>query len=592
MKPSAKQMPIFLLLVCVASLVWACFTVVKAPDPTPTQQSSSDNQPPTRRQPARTSAPDLAMDWPDLSVMPAQGGGQNDAALIIGIENYAFAPPVKGAVQNARDWYQYFVKTRQIPISHVKLLLDDDASLEMMEEAAEAAAAKVKEGGTLWVIFIGHGAPSEADGVLIGVDAQQKAKSLYARSLPQRRLIELTKGQQAQTLLVLDACFSGKVNADTMFAEGLQPLLLVDVPQSVTVLSAGATNEFAGPLPSVERPAFSYLVLGAMRGWGDSDGDKQITAEEAVNYAREVLQTVVQDRKQTPQVSGPYAGFVLSKIEAVEDGPDLAAMVFKKSPSGAPVSRAAEDMVEVPAGEFWMGCHRSVDSGCDKDEEPGRNIKLAAFQIDKTEVTVDAYKQCVNAGQCSAPSTTSTFCSGNYTQRNNWSNPGRGNHPVNCVSWDQANTYCIWAGKTLPTEAQWEKAARGTDGQKYPWGNTEPASAGKVGNFADATAKRTFSDWPVIEGYDDGFDMTAPVGSFPPGVYGVYDMGGNVWEWTADEYRGGYDDTSPAASGSARVVRGGSFGDNNALRLRASDRNSNLTDTASVNLGLRCVVSF
>ncbi len=130
---------------------------------------------------------------------------------------------------------------------------------------------------------------------------------------------------------MLDACFSGQVSDGKMFASGLQPLLLVKMPENITVLSAGGASEFAGPLPNTARPAFSYLMLGAMRGWGDANGDKQVTAEEAVNYTRDVLQTVVKDRKQTPQVNGPKADFVLSKVEVLEQGPDLVAMVLGKS---------------------------------------------------------------------------------------------------------------------------------------------------------------------------------------------------------------------------------------------------------------------
>ncbi len=111
-------------------------------------------------------------------------------------------------------------------------------------------------------------------------------------------------------------------------------------------------------------------------------------------------------------------------------------------------------MVSVPAGEFWMGCH-ATDSACRDDEKPGRMVYLDAFKIDKTEVTVNAYKACVKAGACTEPS----------------SYEGQGDQPVTNVEWFQADAYCRWAGKQLPTEAQWEKAARGTDGRIYPWGN-------------------------------------------------------------------------------------------------------------------------
>jgi formylglycine-generating enzyme required for sulfatase activity len=364
-----------------------------------------------------------ATGWPGLSVMPPQGLGRDDAALVIGIEDYAFAPDVPGAVQNAEDWYQYFIKTRQVPIGSVKLLRDSEASLEMIEEAAEDMARRVRAGGTLWVVFIGHGAPqaSGEDGVLIGMDAQQTAKSLYSRSIPQRRLAALVEGgAQSHTVFILDACFSGKVGADQMFADGLQPMVLVKTPSSVTVLSAGASNEFAGPLPGIARPAFSYLLLGAMRGWADADADGAVTADEAMDYARVALQVTVKDRKQTPQMTGPQPP-LLSKPASPEPGPDLAALVLAQhsaqptpSPGAAP-STAQGDMVTVPAGEFWMGCHPS-DSRCQDDEKPGEPVYLDAFRLDKAEVTVDAYKACVHAGRCTLPNATSDYCSGDRAQ--------------------------------------------------------------------------------------------------------------------------------------------------------------------------------
>ncbi len=225
--------------------------------------------------------------------------------------------------------------------------------------------------------------------------------------------------------------------------------------------------------------------------------------------------------------------------------------------SGESCVRSSE-MVSVPAGEFWMGCH-ATDSECVGDEKPGRMVYLDAFKIDKTEVTVDAYAACVNAGICSAPDTTSQYC---VTEHNNWGKSGRDNHPVNCVDWFQADAYCRWGGKQLPTEAQWEKAARGTDGRIYPWGN-------KVASCTHAVMDDG--------GQGCGTNLSNSVGSKPAGAspYGALDMSGNVWEWTADWYDSGYDASSPSrnptgpSSGSDRVFRGGGF-NNKAAYLRAS----------------------
>ncbi|MBY0399184.1 formylglycine-generating enzyme family protein [Myxococcota bacterium] len=174
-----------------------------------------------------------------------------------------------------------------------------------------------------------------------------------------------------------------------------------------------------------------------------------------------------------------------------------------------------------------MGCNESIDSECDDDEKPARRVALVAYSIDKTEVTVAAYRACVSAGICSAPDTGGS-CNGEAS--------GRDRHPINCVNWDQASAFCRWAGKRLPTEPEWEKAARGTDGRRFPWGNESYSPSGGLAN---------------LSGSEDGYSETSPVGSFPGGdsPYGAVDMAGNVWEWTSD----------PGPGGSGRSVRGGSW---------------------------------
>lgn len=246
---------------------------------------------------------------------------------------------------------------------------------------------------------------------------------------------------------------------------------------------------------------------------------------------------------------------------------------------------APSSMVLVPAGEFWMGCSAS-DIQCAGDEKPGKKVRLDAFKIDRTEVTVDAYKACVDAGRCSPPNTTSSFCSGTKAHLSNWGQAGRGDHPINCVTWDQADTYCKAQGKQLPTEAQWEKAARGTDERLYPWGYEAPSCRYAV-IFGEG-------DQPVSrQGCGEG--STWPVGSKPEGAspYGALDMSGNVWEHIADWYDySAYGSSSNThltgpSSGTTRVNRGGSFEGN--LSLRASSRGYRLPSVADVNLGFRCV---
>ncbi len=252
-----------------------------------------------------------------------------------------------------------------------------------------------------------------------------------------------------------------------------------------------------------------------------------------------------------------------------------------------------EGMVRVEAGTFLMGiCNEKTNPPCRpgdpgynsydypdvayEDEVPLHEVYLDAYDIDAYEVTVAAYRACVEAGACEAP--------GDW-EGCNWGRSGYENHPVNCVGWADADTYCRYAGKRLPTEAEWEKASRGTQGQKYPWGNA-PATC-ELANFIDS--------------YDSGtycVGETTPVGAYPAGVspYGAYDMAGNVWEWVADKYGFNYYQVSPEANpqgpanGLYRVIRGGSWDDYPSY-VRSANRDSFEPDSRPKGFGFRCAVT-
>ena len=297
--------------------------------------------------------------WPrlDQPINMANGvtDGKRDAALIVGIEDYAYAPDIPGARRNAEDWYAYLRKTRGLPIGNIVLLRDGQASREEIEHGAKKAAARVGKGGTLWTIFIGHGAPAPdgKDGVLVGVDAQQTVRSLAARSLRRSTLLKsLEKGRQGRTVVLLDACFSGKSNSGAQLAPGMQPMLAAKPAKTgrrTLLFTAARGNEFAGPLPSGARPAFSYLMLGALRGWGDQNGDGRVTGQEAVDYARTVLSALVTSRLQSPELIGPAATALAAG--ATEKGPDLDAIRLGRKAPPPPVAKPSTPTAAPPVIE-------------------------------------------------------------------------------------------------------------------------------------------------------------------------------------------------------------------------------------------------
>jgi formylglycine-generating enzyme required for sulfatase activity/tRNA A-37 threonylcarbamoyl transferase component Bud32 len=260
-----------------------------------------------------------------------------------------------------------------------------------------------------------------------------------------------------------------------------------------------------------------------------------------------------------------------------------------ETPTSTTVTQVREKdgavMVYVPAGTFWMGSDDS-DPDAYSNEKPQHEVYLDAFWIDRTEVTNGQYRRCVADGACNPPSK-----SGSSARESYYGNAEFDDYPVVYVDWSQAEAYCAWAGARLPTEAEWEKAARGDDRRIYPWGD---AFDGSRLNFCDRDCQFDWKDEKV----DDGYADTAPVGSYPVGAspYGALDMAGNVWEWVADWYADDYYTHSPGnnpqgpGSGTLRVVRGGSWRDPQRY-VRAAYRSENGPSYASSYRGFRCARS-
>ncbi len=265
------------------------------------------------------------------------------------------------------------------------------------------------------------------------------------------------------------------------------------------------------------------------------------------------------------------------------------------TPRGTQAASAADDlperivdahgsvMVLIPAGEFTMGSEAGFP-----DEVPVHQVYVDAFYIDLLEVTNRQYQDCVEAGACRPPRRTDC-CTEDPNRTPVWpsyfGNPAFDDYPVIFITWYDAYDFCTWRGVRLATEAEWEKASRGTDARTYPWGNEEP------------TPDRLNFTWP-----EDQFDQrplytTAPVGSYPAGAspYGVLDLAGNVYEWLWDRYDARYYEVSPYENptgpdeGEFRVTRGGSFF-NQAFRNRSANRNNAYIPADSFHFdgGARC----
>jgi len=193
-----------------------------------------------------------------------------------------------------------------------------------------------------------------------------------------------------------------------------------------------------------------------------------------------------------------------------------------------------EGMARIRGGTFQMGS----DDG-QPHERPVHGVTLGDFCIDRMEVSVAAYRACVAASACTAPDTyVSTH--GQYRVFCNWDRPGAEDHPVNCVDWSQARSFCAWGGNRLPGEAEWEYAACGSAGRTYPWGNAAPDStrANLCGDECVAYTRSVGHSFSGIAGWRDPFGATAPVTSYESSATpeGVRNLAGNVWEWVEDEY--------------------------------------------------------
>jgi formylglycine-generating enzyme required for sulfatase activity len=301
-----------------------------------------------------------------------------------------------------------------------------------------------------------------------------------------------------------------------------------------------------------------------------------------------------------PSRRAAIAGALIGLLAGCLPTPPGPSLVLRQPGDAATRAADAAVLVYVPAGAFSMGgtsemtryarslCREAAGdlaiatcgAAAFSDEHPAHPVEISAFWIDRTEVTNRQYARCVDAGECVPPVETGSFSRLHY-----FGDPAFDDYPVVQVDWHQAAAYCAWAGARLPTEAEWEYAARGPENRLFPWGDTfDPALL----NYCDRNCAG-MSD----PSYDDGFPDTAPVGSFPKGVswVGALDMAGNVREWVADWY-GAYTleavfDPQGPSTGESKIPRGGSWYDT-PDDVRSLNRGANLPEYTHPKVGFRC----
>jgi len=272
---------------------------------------------------------------------------------------------------------------------------------------------------------------------------------------------------------------------------------------------------------------------------------------------------------------GRFAGLSVRPWQATLGALLVCSCLARPAAQEAASPRHLSEMVVLGPDDFVMG------TGI-HPLEPLRRVTVGRFAIDRVEVTVAKYRTFLNAGGTVAKSG-SADC--------NLGNPAMSDHPVNCVSWDEAEQYCRWSGTRLPTEVEWEYAARGPEGREYAWGAPMPSATRMNALDQSCVAADTAlaaDDAPFP--WNDGFCTTAPVGRYPSGAtpQGVLDLAGNVWEWTSSDCLV----DEPTCSESHKILRGGGFWLSDPYVLRAAVRRAEPRAARSMMFGFRCAKSL
>ena len=518
-------------------------------------------------------------------LMPAQA---SRLALVIGNGNYnpSFNQLGLGALANPGNDATDVAKVLQK--LGFEVILRTDATRKTMRRAMHNFSQRLEQqsGGVGLFYFSGHGFQYNNINYLLPLRADiQHSVDIDSESFRANEMLLRMEGanQHGVNLVIMDACRSS-IPANFFregkgFSKGGFTSMQAPIGSLIAYSTAPNTTSWGG-LPNERNSVYTKHLLQALQ---------QKAHLDIAGLFRQVRKGVIQETRNTEEIQVPWESTSLtdSFYFAVQDGGNEPGTVFQDRLKKGGVG---PEMVVIPAGRFRMG---DIQGGGNSDEKPVHWVNIQQFAMGKFEVTVGEFRQFVNATYYKTEAEKGDGCyvydDGWKKKKDaNWRNPyfsQNDKHPVVCVSWNDATAYAEWlnqqTGKQyrLPSEAEWEYAARAGTETKYWWGN-------KIGhNRANCFENQC----------GDNFKYTAPVGSFDPNSFGLYDTVGNVWEWIADSWSEDYTNApndgkirTVGVNESYRVLRGGSWG-LNSLNTRAADRSRNDPDSRDSFVGFRVV---
>jgi formylglycine-generating enzyme required for sulfatase activity len=525
--------------------------------------------------PALAGSPALSQQSGAKRVTPFEG---RRMALVIGNKSYAWSP----LVNPANDARAVAGALGDVGFAARDIRLVLDAKRDDLRRAVRQFVEAVKPGDMAFVYYSGHGVEVKGNNYLLPVDLPADATEGYVEDeavSAQRVLRDLGDQGARVRVLILDACRDNPLRRAKSAAGGLAPM----EGRGSLIVFATEAGHTAGDTPGSANSVFTQYLLEGLRleGMSLDDAMKRVSR----NVARATAE------KQVPAIYGLLLEDVVllpGSVPPVE--PPAPPVISGPRPGEVRVHpKDGQRYVWIPPGTFTMGCSPG-DGECYGDEKPAHPVTISrGFWMGQTPVTVAAWKRYRAATGAAALPTADAL------GRKSLNEAGDDEMPAVFVTWSEAHDFCGWAGKRLPTEAEWEYAARaGNPSARY-------GDLDAIAWYGDNSGKQRIDSGKIFQTdqanyakrlYDNG-NGPHPVGQKRPNAWYLYDILGNVWQWTADLYDAAYyahsegQDPLGPPGGASRVVRGGSWG-SNPRDVRASGRNWNEPENRKYSVGFRC----